>query len=217
MPGTQLTQGDRIYLSVIQGKLRQSYQVTKETPGAVLREYKLSDGTEGSKWELIYKDWSGVVRDLRVKDTDYGKMYEIVFDDATITLNTDHRFFQDFVKKFASADPKQAITLSPYDFENDEKKRVAGMTVTQNGKKLTDFFYDFEKKKYLNDFPMSGHTTKKPYDKDDWKAYFLGVKKFLLAYSELTIVPLLSKEVAQEEALPVSDDDSAAKLEEVPF
>lgn len=215
MPGTNWTGFTNTYLSIVGGKLRQ--KVDKETEGAVHREYELPSGEKGEKWELVYKDWSGIVRDLYKKDTDFGTMFNVVFDDAVISMNTDSRFFQDFVKKFASADLKKAITLSPYDFEDKDGKKVTGLTVTQNGVKLSDYFYDFETKKYKHDFPKADHSAKKPYDKDDWKAYFIGVKKFLLAYVELALLPKLERKEVPLEVDNSANDDAEKQLDEVPF
>lgn len=206
-------EGGRTYLSIVGGKIRN--KVTEETPGAVLRKYELPNGEKGEKWELVYDSWEGVVKGLRMNETEYGKFLEVEFEDAVLSIHSDSRYFADFVKKLASADLKEAIEIKPYDFEDDNKKKVVGVTLTQKGEKLTDYFYDFATKTYKHDFPKAAHTTKKPYDKDDWKAYFLGVKKFLIAYVTLTIAPKLEG----EPEIPVINEGSKVEVElaQVPF
>lgn len=173
MPGIPVSQ-TATYLSIVGGRFSQ--KVNKDTPGAVHREYELSNGAKGEKWELVFAKWSGVVRGIEFKDSDYGKVCNVILDDATITLNTDSNFFSDFAKKIFSADLTKSIEFSPYDFESEEGKKLKGITMKQNSNKLYNYFYDAEKKVNLRDFPTAENIT----EKDDWKVYFLGVKKFLI-------------------------------------
>lgn len=215
MPGKQYTGGSGIYLSIVGGKLRQ--KVDEGTEGAVLRKYETPAGVKGEKWELVYESWSGVVKGLRINENDYGKFLEVKFDDATLSIHTDSRYFGDFCKKIASADIAKEINVRPYDFEDDNKNKVTGLTITQDGKKLTDYFYNFKAKKQLHDFPKSGHTKAKPYDKDDWKIYFLEVKKFLEAYILLNVEPKIVKE-KEEEAVEIPIiEESEMQIDKVPF
>lgn len=215
MPGTQY-EGGRTYLSIVGGKIR--HKVTEDTEGAVLRKWETPTGEKGEKWELVYESWNGLIKDIRVNETEYGKFLEVKFDDATLSIHTDSRYFSDFVKKLASADLTKPIVIRPYDFEDDKKQKVVGVTLTQLGEKLTDHFYDFSTKTYKFDFPKAAHTKTTPYDKDDWKAYFLGVKKFLLAYVAMNIAPKLEGVKEEEEPkLPEMPEKEEVKLEDVPF
>lgn len=216
--------GNKTYLKIIDGKLRT--EVDKETQNAVRRDWKAPDGSEGTKWELVYDTVSGTLTGLTTRDTDFGKFLNVEFDGTeVVSLHTDHRYFSDFVKKLASCDVTKPMTVRPYDFVDKNDKRVTGVAITQEGHgwkddKAPDFFYDFEKKTYKHDFPKAAHTKENPFDKDDWKGYFLTVKKFLLAYVTLTIVPSVEKNAPKEEPLPKSfDDESEEKLsvDAVPF
>jgi hypothetical protein len=213
MPGTQY-EGGGVYLSIVGGRLRQ--KVAEGTEKAVLRKYETPTGEKGEKWELVYNTWEGVVRGLKVIENDYGKFLNVVFDDATLSIHSDSRYFSDFVKKLAGADLSKAIKVQPYDFEDENKKKVTGVNVFQGADKLKDYFYDFEKKKQLNGFPVSGHTKAKPYDKDDWKMYFMEVKKFLLAYVMLNIEPKLDRVEAEEIKMPEMEE-SEIQIDKVPF
>lgn len=213
---TQHEGSGKVYLSVIEGKLRQ--KVTEDTEGAVKRDWKAPDGSTGTKWELVYNSVTGTITDLRTKDSDYGKFLVIEFDGGeSLSLHTDHRFFSDTVKKLASCDLTQPVEMSPYDFEDDAGKRIVGMSIKQDGHKVKDFFYDFDKKKNLNGFPEPDKDKKKTYDKDDWKAYFLQVKKFLLAYVTLTLAPTLKKVEAEEIPVVKNEEKATINLDDVPF
>jgi hypothetical protein len=172
MPGTMF--GERkTYLSIVQGRLRQ--KVDEGTVGAEKREYELKNGTKGSKWELVYKSWDGIIEDLRLKDGDFGEVLEVVFQDAILTVGVDSRYFDDIIKKLMNIDINQKVVLSPYDFESDGKKRQ-GMTVYQFDK--VSSYYEDDKKKTINGLPPFPENWK-TYKKDDWKLYSLTVKKFL--------------------------------------
>ena len=61
-------------------------------------------------------------------------------------------------------------------------------------------------------------TKDKPYDKDDWKAYFIGVKKFLVAYVTLSIIPLVEKHTQDEtEEVMVAPEGEDTKLSDIQF
>lgn len=206
----------KVYLSIIEGKLRQ--KVTEDTEGAVKRDWEAPDGSKGTKWELIYNSVSGTVTRLYTKDSDYGQFLVIEFDGGeSLSLHTDHRFFSDTVKKLASCNLAEPIEMSPYDFEDDAGKRIVGMSIKQGGHKVKDFFYDFEKKKNLNGFPEPAKDARKTYSKDDWKMYFLQVKKFLLEYVTLTIAPSIKAVEAVEEPVLPNEEKEDIELSQVPF
>ena len=201
MPGERF--GSRKpYLSIIQGTLKQ--KVTPETKDAERRDYELKDGTKGTKYELSFKSWRGVVQDLRLKEGEYGETLEVEFEDAILTINTDSRYFNDFVKKLVSADISKEIEVSPFDFESEGKK-LTGVSIYQqkNGErvKLENHFWNDKDKKSCNGMPIpSGDTNR--FKKDDWKMYFILVKKFLVAQL------LKINEKIEEESLKTAVDSA---------
>lgn len=214
--------GNKVYLKIIDGKLRQ--EVDKETAGAVKRYWKAPDGSEGTKWEMVYDTVSGTITNISFRETDFGKFLNLEFDGTeVVAFHTDHRYFSDVVKKLASCDITKPMAIRPYDFTDKDEKRITGVSVTQEGhgwkdNKAPDFFYDFETKTYKHDFPKAGHTKDKPYDKDDWKAYFIGVKKFLVAYVTLSIIPLVEKHIQDEtEEVMIAPEGEDTKLSDIPF
>lgn len=166
-------------------------KVNEGTEGAVLRKYELKDGTEGSKWELLYKEISNVhIKDVAFEDSDFGENvlvtlagedYEVVWAE-----NTGSNFGTDFLKKLPNIDITKLVSIKPYSFEDENGKDKRGVTVFQSDK-ITDFFYDGEKK--LHGFPEWPKEDYKEMSKDDWKMYFLQVKMFLTDYTKKNIVP----------------------------
>ena len=214
MPG-EMFGSRKPYLSIIQGVLRQ--KVAEGTPNAEKREYELANGVKGSKWELSFKSWNGKVAALRLKDGEYGESLEVEFEDAVLTMSTEDRYFSDFAKKIMGADINKEISVSPYDFEvNGERKR--GLSVYQgkgeDGKKikLQSFYWNDVDKKPCNGMPQPSGDTKK-FKKDDWKVFFISVKKFLIT----EVLKLNEKIIKTEEIVqPEMEIDEAgiAELEE---
>ena len=174
MPGQPLS-NTGTYLRVIQGNFAQT--VDKETSGAKRREYKTKDDGVGEKWELHFMNWEGVIQDITFRSSDYGEQCNIFFEDAIITLSTNDRYFSDLACKIFNADLKKPILLHPYDMETqDGRKR--GLSMKQDGEKLINHFYDFDKKENLHGFPEVDNERK---SKDTyWKIYFAEVEEFLV-------------------------------------
>lgn len=162
------------FVSIIGGKFRK--QTTESDPEAVKREYETSDGKKGVKFELVFDSVEGVIENIEFVDTDYGKTMHIFIGGVKVSLGTDGRYFGDIIKRLSGADLTKTVKLVPYDFETDGK-RLTGVSVQQGGEKLKNYFYDG--KNNLHGFP---EMTESNPDSDDWKAYFIQVKKFLIKY-----------------------------------
>lgn len=169
-----------IYLGIVKGMITRT--VTADTPKAVLREYELPNGSKGSKWELCYKAITGYIADVGFRESDFGNQFWIKIDDGKdkyiLSMPEDSRYFFDFAQKFSNIKPSELTTLSPFDFDDDAGKFRRGISITQNGEKVKNFFYDSIEKKNINGIiePENGG---KGFDKDDWKIYFTRLKKFL--------------------------------------
>jgi hypothetical protein len=170
----EVTESNKPYLGIVNGYFSQT--VDKDTPKAKLREYELKDGTKGSKWELQFSEWSGIIRDIKFEDGKYGAQCLIDGGDAVICLGVKGKYFADFACKIMSANLNEEVTLHPYNFETDDGKTKTGISVQQNGNKLMSYFYNG--KTNINGFPTSKPPTTgvKMY----WEGYFLEVAKFLI-------------------------------------
>lgn len=198
MPGVQIST-DNVYLRVVQGNLVR--KVDEGTEGARKRHYKTPKGQEGVAHELVYMAWEGVIRNISFKDNDFGKVCNIKFDDATISLPVDSRYFQDFACKIFNADLEESIIFHPYDMGED-KDRKTGISLKQGETKLSNYFYDFDAKKRLHGFPEPEDEKKDT--QGYWKYYFSTVAAFLtdkiesdLKFKEQPEMPDYSNELEQ--------------------
>ncbi|MCP5375220.1 MAG: hypothetical protein H6743_03900 [Rickettsiaceae bacterium] len=171
-------------------------KTSESDPDAVKREYELSDGTTGVKYELKYDNLRGMIKDIDFREGDFGQQMFVTIDDITLAVGTDNSFGRDLMSKLPGVDLTKEVNLVPYAFENDKRKTQKGITVYQtdeenNPQKIANFFLNEETKKTdLHDYPQ----VEKEYnemDKDDWKLYFITVKKFLVKYIESNIKPQL--------------------------
>lgn len=192
MPG-QTFGSNKPYLYIIDGVLKQ--KATENTSGAVRRDYETKDGKKSFKWEISYKSWTGKLKDLRVKESEFGENLEVEFKDAIFTIGVESRYFKDFLQKLPNVNMNRVITVSPYAFESNGKP-LKGVTIYQDGEKLKNYYWDEGAGKYCNGFPLPVGDTSQ-FKKDDWTVYYLGVKKFLLSELDRLKTNLSNDEVGE--------------------
>jgi hypothetical protein len=164
-------------------------QAEENEPGAVCREYEKPDKTKGHKWEKVYASLDGLINSIKFKDTDYGKFLDVEIDGIVLSLGTNSNFCQDLMKKLPNVKLDEVVLVVPYSFEGDNGKPMRGITVYQGGEKIKSAFWDNEAKQVLHDFPTVSKEESERYQKDDWKIFFIGVKKFLVDYTEKNVIP----------------------------
>lgn len=175
MPGETITNNGKKFLNIKEGFFREKSQEGVE--GAVRRDFtNPKTGDAGHVWEIPYNSWTGIVESVQIKELEFGKILEIDMGDAVLNFPVGKRYFPDMASKLPSIDLKKEVTITPYDFEAEGKKRI-GVSVKQGEEKLRSYFYDG--KKNLHGMPTMEE--KKP-DGDDWKMFFMGVDKFLVKY-----------------------------------
>jgi len=170
--------------------------VPEGTEGARVRKYKTSDGTEGEKIELVYSEIVGKITNINFYEGDYGNQLQITVVDGddkpvVISMNASSNYGEDFMKKLPNVDLEKTVKISPYSFE-DKGKTKKGVTIWQhNGtktEKVTNYFYDVEKKKNLHGYPefpaaiskLMKEGKKVPTAK--WKLYFAEANEFLVEF-----------------------------------
>lgn len=211
---TQYEGGNRKYLNIIQGSFRQ--KVDPETDGAVRREYETSTGQKGVKHELVFKSVSGNVTSLIIVDTDFGEQLQLELDgEGVVSVGVSTRYFQDLAKKLVGADLTKSLTLTPFDFTTDDEKRMVGVTIEQDDKKLKNIYWDEKAKAPVKEFPKPEGDTSK-YNSRKWKAFYATVDEFLIEAlkKKAQEIPEPKEEPASE--IPQSDD-SDVDLSKVPF
>lgn len=185
---------DTIFATILaDGKIH--VNVTKDTEGAVERKYETSDGKEGSKWEHVYTELSGMIKSIDFHEGDYGINLMLVIGDedseekpVTLALSTSSTFGEDMLKKLPNINLKEPVTLTPFSFENEKGKKQRGITVVQTNKKgektkIPNYYYDVEKKKVANGYPTppAQPKTGKALTKSQWRKYFDEAREFLIA------------------------------------
>jgi len=189
-------------------------KVDKDTEGAVLREYTLKDGTEGSKWELLYRSVDNVfIKGIRFEDSDYGENILTTLVDAegnevVWSESTGSNFGTDYMKKLPNLDFSAKVSIKPYAFEDENGRDRRGVSIFQEDK-VQGYFYDGEKN--TNGFP---EPESKEMSKDDWKVYFIQVKKFLTNYTKENIIPKFEG-VVEEQKMEYPTEEINPK--DIPF
>lgn len=173
MAGQQYTTSSRPYLTIVGGAIAKPAK--EGDVGAKEREYELSDKTKGSKWEIYFLNWEGILKGISFKTGKYGETCSLELDDAVLQLKVGSKYFKDVACKLFNADLSKPIKFHPFDFEADGKKKT-GVSLQQGGKKLTNYFYDG--KKNLHGFPEVDEVRK--IKANYWKMYFIEVDEFLV-------------------------------------
>jgi len=167
----------------------------ESNPNAVRRDYELKDGTKGTKWELVYTNLRGHINDISFRDGDYGTQLMILIDDITLAVSMNSKYADDILKKLPNVDFSKDVNFVPFAFDDDNGKEKKGVTIYQDlgdvkPSKLTNFFYDPETNGSKHGYPEFPENSKKM-KKDDWKIYFITVRKFLQEYTEANVTPLV--------------------------
>lgn len=216
MPGIKATSGKK-YITIVQGKFRQN--VPEGTEGSQIRHYETKDGKKGSKHELVFNGWNGLVTKIEFYDGEYGEVVNIHFEDIIVQVNKESRYFASLLEKLPNVNFGQIVVLTPYDFEDDEGARRVGVSVQQNGEKLQSHFFDG--KKVINGAPDGKDVNWK--DKVEVKIFFMQRDKFLINFIEENVIPKIGqvKPISDEEIPTIQideeEDESKLEIENVPF
>jgi len=182
----------RTYLQVIaDGSIRM--QVPEGTEGSVRREYEDKDGNKQFKIELVFNAIDGMLGEITVKPGKFGDQIMVPITDQdsgevyTLALATSSNFGEDFMKKLPNINLAEPVLLAPFSFVGDNGKEVRGMDVRQgfdvnvpnSGEKAANYYRDAEAKRNINGMPNPEGDTKH-FNTDDWKVYFITVRKFLI-------------------------------------
>lgn len=177
----------RLLYVLADGKLRE--QVEEGTEGAKLRIINDDNGVEkGRKWELTYPGISGYITGVTTYDGDYGTNINIAIKDSNdeefiLSLKANSKYGEDFLHKLPNVNFAQEITFKPYNFEKDGKKNT-GITLTQNGEKLTNAFnYKNDKGEWesIEGYPEPDAKTKEK-GGEKWTIFFALRRDWVIEY-----------------------------------
>lgn len=120
------------YLSVANGRLVQ--QVKEPTQDSVSRVNKVGKTVH----EVFYKDLTGVILSIDTKENDYGKQWQIIFEDGDdkymVQMPYSSRYSSSFLKALPSVVKANAVRFMPWEMQdkNDASKKINGITMYQN-------------------------------------------------------------------------------------
>lgn len=163
------------YYTVLFGQIVRT--VTEETVNAKKRENKNGKVIH----ELIYESLYGNITNVRIQeDKKFGDKLLIVLNDgeevSTVQMPVDSRYFVNFISKLPNLNANTEYCLVPYEFNNENGKRVAGVNCyegsNKTGKKVEAYFTK-ENPNGMPDFPAA------PYEKEDIIVYTAKRTKFL--------------------------------------
>lgn len=184
-----------IYASILDADATFRLKAEEGDDGAVERIIEKKDGTKRQVWEFVSPSYSGYLLGVKKKTVTFGSgrsvdFFEILMKDiiednpnASIQMPFSSEFATDFMKKLPNIIPDTSIRIKPYNFLGDKGRNIKGVTVYQNDKKLTNFFFDPELKANLHGFPELGADFK-TFEKEDWVYHFTKIRKWLYKYYE---------------------------------
>lgn len=135
--GLNNNQSAGVFLQVSRGKLVR--QFTQKTEKSVMRVNKNGKTVH----EEFYDSLTARLTDIKVKESDFGKFWTLVFNDGSmnyfIDLNFSGGYAISFLKALPNADVTKDMTIVPkYTEEGDKKSSI--IFINQNGKGLKHFW-----------------------------------------------------------------------------
>lgn len=126
------------YFTLSDGKCR--IRLREATPESVSRVTK--DGN--TVHELVHDEFTGLLRNVEVVDTDFGKQWRITFVDApsfyVLTLKYSSNYGKTLIQALCNPEWSSTLetTVKPYSFspKDDASRVITGCTVSQRGKKI---------------------------------------------------------------------------------
>jgi len=189
--------------------------------GVVVREGEVN-GNEYRKVERTFDTLKGMIKGIDIKDSDYGTNLNVKIEDVVISTNVDSSFGQDLMKKIPGINLELPVILKPYSFKNDKGKEVRGISITQDEKKVTNFFVDSDKNELHGypEFPKDYKEWPESEAKDNWKIYRINVTKFLKNYildnHKLQDEATKAEEKVQSDDIPGNDNGEEVTADEIP-
>lgn len=167
----------KTYVNIVAGKF--AIRGNEGDSGVVSRTNK----NNVTVYEKLYEKLSGVLNEISVRKNDKLGAYEYVIemndvgDKYFVSIPADSKYGDNLAKKIPNIKKGVYSTLSPYDFEDKERKtqmgkpsRNTGLTVIQNNEKVAAFYTKENQGKHpQNEGNM---------DEEEYKIFMIKVRKF---------------------------------------
>jgi len=119
-------------------------RVDPATKTAETRQLKKGDKLGWWVIEEQFTHIEGIITGIKTEVGNFGLQLFLTINDngeeMIIRTSLKGNYGSSFVKRLPNIDLKKEVELSPYNFTNDEGKRVSGLTVKQNGEKIYSKF-----------------------------------------------------------------------------
>jgi hypothetical protein len=213
-----------MYLYIIQGHLMQKVKdptdeeiSLKKTGGAIRRDWE-KDGKSGVKWEIQYKNLTGHLTGVEFGEHEFGDYCILKLESngekAHLKIVLESKYFSSFGHRFSNINFDLPLTINAYDFENENKKKMTGLSLTQEGKKLKGYFWDDIAKVPINGMVQPGED-KASYVRADWIYYYSKVTRFLKEHIESELSKMITGDRPPAQSLPKSmTERSTPKVED---
>lgn len=178
-------------------------EATKDTPGA---KERFSENKNANVYELEFNECENVIiKSLQVRESQFGEQLNVAVEangkTSVIQMPVASNYFDSFCEKIKRVDFKNPVNLTVYEFTNDKQKRVSGINIFQQGKKLEKYYT----RETPNGRPQPASDNM---SKDDWKIYFLQVKKFYKEMiANLNMAPSKSEPAEEVHSIENTNDD----------
>jgi len=201
--GAKPGRGNRQYVSILDSDQSFRIKADENTEGAIQRIFVRKDGTQGSKWEIVKYDYTGLFKQAKIVNIDFGtrtfQMLNIIFKslyvgqpDVIIQVFNGSEYASSFLKKIPNADVNLPLNISPYNFTDKEGRQQKGFSLKQDDDKILSYFT----KENANEtgFPQSDPTKS---GSAYWKYFFSEVSDFLYRFYKENV----------ESKMDISDND----------
>ena len=174
--------GNVMFLSQRDGSFWQ--RVDESTPNAKPRVLTKGDNAGKTIYEKEYFDVYGFIKDIQLKETDFGNRWEIAIQDdenykVVISYPDDSYDWFTIAETLPSLDLTKKVKFQPYDFKGRKGISIKQL-VGSEWVKIYSFYKKFEDGKfvgYLHGFP--DYTDVNRNDKDEKEDYWRTVKRYL--------------------------------------
>jgi hypothetical protein len=214
--GLEKNEGRRIFLNVSDGQIVRQHQSPIEGV-TVTRENKNKKVVH----EEFFRAVTGVVTDIKSKETPFGMVWEISLqdgdDDYVLSFNYSSKYTSCFFRAAPNVDFGAPLTINPWSMKDkkDATKTVIGLSLYQHvagheKKQKVEFAYTRENPGEMPDLVKRKIKGKDTYDDSDQLDFFEKMVKE-------TILPQLGNGVKKGSFVAAGADDVTDPNEDLPF
>lgn len=188
-----VTESNTPYLSIAGGFIWNK-KVEEGQPNYATQNFERADKTIGTRAGGRYADLTGKVVGVQFKvHVEYGESINVKIDAGEagmfiISISTNNRYSQDFMKVLLLMDLTKDLFIKPYDFVGTDKKRAQGISFRQDGNKISlrvETPAEFQKEK---DFWKTA-------SKKEIKRYFEDLNDWFVAEVEEKVISKMAADV----------------------